>query len=207
MDLPEDMVSSVVEIPTDEKRNWEIRNDNTLKAKRNQPRLWSQEFASSNVIVSKDGQTIINPEYVDTLVKMRQDAIDLSKVLNEPTIQDLSYAYDEAATQVVKILNYMGIPFDRETLDAYTYQVKDESDGKNPMLSQLQALQMMLGGSMQKKNGSKIITNGRLINKLVLCHTLLICLISIRENLILKLNSQREIRTLLQLISCLLDTV
>nr|DAJ73407.1 MAG TPA: hypothetical protein [Caudoviricetes sp.] len=53
----------------------------------------------------------------------------------------------------------------------------------------------------------KIITNGRLINKLVLCHTLLICLISIRENLILKLNSQREIRTLLQLISCLLDTV
>lgn len=155
MDLPEDMVSSVAEIPTDEKRNWEIRNDNTLKAKRNQPRLWSQEFASSNVIVSKDGQTIINPEYVDTLVKMRQDAIDLSKVLNEPTIQDLSSAYDEAATQVVKILNYMGIPFDRETLDAYTYQVKDESDGKNPMLAQLQALQMMLGGSMQKKNGSK----------------------------------------------------
>nr|UVX89289.1 MAG: hypothetical protein [Bacteriophage sp.] len=41
MDLPEDMVSSVVEIPTDEKRTWEIRNDNTLKAKRNQPRLWS----------------------------------------------------------------------------------------------------------------------------------------------------------------------
>jgi hypothetical protein len=35
MDLPEDMISSVVEIPTDEKRNWEIRNDNTLKAKRN----------------------------------------------------------------------------------------------------------------------------------------------------------------------------
>lgn len=155
MDLPEDMVSSVVEIPTDEKRTWEIRNDNTLKAKRNQPRLWSQEFASSNVIVSKDGQTIINPEYVDTLVKMRQDAIDLSKVLNEPTIQDLSSAYDQAATQVVKILNYMGIPFDRETLDAYTYQVKDESNGKNPMLAQLQALQMMLGGSMQKKNGSK----------------------------------------------------
>lgn len=155
MDLPEDMVSSVVEIPTDEKRTWEIRNDNTLKAKRNQPRLWSQEFASSNVIVSKDGQTIINPEYVDTLVKMRQDAIDLSKVINEPTIQDLSSAYDEAATQVVKILNYMGIPFDRETLDAYTYQVKDESNGKNPMLAQLQALQMMLGGSMQKKNGSK----------------------------------------------------
>jgi hypothetical protein len=35
MDLPEDMVSSVVEIPTDEKRTWDIRNDNTLKAKRN----------------------------------------------------------------------------------------------------------------------------------------------------------------------------
>lgn len=155
MDLPEDMVSSVVEIPTDEKRIWDIRNDNTLKAKRNQPRLWSQEFASSNVIISKDGQTIINPEYVDTLVNMRKEAIDLSKALNEPTIQDLSSAYDQAATQVVKILNYMGIPFDRETLDAYTYQVKDESDGKNPMLAQLQALQMMLGGSMQKKNGSK----------------------------------------------------
>lgn len=155
MDMPEDMVSSVVEVPTDEKRTWEIRNDNTLKAKRNQPRLWSQEFASSNVIISKDGQTIINPEYVDTLVSMRQEAIDLSKVLNEPTIQDLSSAYDQAATQVVKILNYMGIPFDRETLDVYTYQMKDESDGKNPMLAQLQALQMMLGGSMQKKNGSK----------------------------------------------------
>lgn len=155
MDLPEDMVSSVVEVPTDEKRTWEIRNDNTLKAKRNQPRLWSQEFASSNVIISKDGQTIINPEYVDTLVSMRQEAIDLSKVLNEPTIQDLSSAYDQAATQVVKILNYMGIPFDRETLDAYTYQMKDESDAKSPMLAQLQALQMMLGGSMQKKNGSK----------------------------------------------------
>jgi len=41
MDLPEDMISSVLEIPTDEKRTWEIRNDNTLKAKRNQPRLWS----------------------------------------------------------------------------------------------------------------------------------------------------------------------
>lgn len=155
MDLPEDMVSSVVEIPTDEKRIWDIRNDNTLKAKRNQPRLWSQEFASSNVIISKDGQTIINPEYVDTLVNMRKEAIDLSKALNEPTIQDLSSAYDQAATQVVKILNYMGIPFDRETLDAYTYYVKDDSNGKNPMLAQLQALQMMLGGSMQKKNGSK----------------------------------------------------
>jgi hypothetical protein len=29
---------------------------------------------------------------------MRQDARDLSKVLNKPTIQDLSSAYDEAAT-------------------------------------------------------------------------------------------------------------
>lgn len=154
---PEDMISSVAEIPTDEKRLWEIRNDNTLKAKRNQPRLWSQEFASSNVIVSKDGQTIINPEYVETLTNMRQEAIDLSKALNNPTLQDLTIAYDQAATQVVKMLNYMGIPFDRETLDAYTYQVKDDSDGKSPMLAQLQALQMMLGGSMQKKNGSKNI--------------------------------------------------
>lgn len=157
IDMPEDMISSVVEVPTDEKRVWEIRNDNTLKAKRNQPRLWSQEFASSNVIVSKDGQTIINPEYVETLVNMRQEAIDLSEVLNNPTLQDLSIAYDQAATQVVKILNYMGIPFDRETLDAYTYQVKDDSDGKSPVLAQLQALQMMLGGSMQKENGSKNI--------------------------------------------------
>nr|DAF11392.1 MAG TPA: hypothetical protein [Caudoviricetes sp.] len=53
----------------------------------------------------------------------------------------------------------------------------------------------------------KITTNGRLISRLVLCHTLLICLISIRENLILKPNSQRETRMLLQLTSCLLDTV
>jgi len=29
---------------------------------------------------------------------MRNEAIDLSKALNEPTIQDLSSAYDEAAT-------------------------------------------------------------------------------------------------------------
>nr|DAE31569.1 MAG TPA: hypothetical protein [virus sp. ctBM815]DAJ58823.1 MAG TPA: hypothetical protein [Caudoviricetes sp.] len=53
----------------------------------------------------------------------------------------------------------------------------------------------------------KITTNGRLISRPVLYHTLLICLISIRESLILKPNSQRETRMLLQLISCLLDTV
>nr|DAD56428.1 MAG TPA: hypothetical protein [Caudoviricetes sp.] len=53
----------------------------------------------------------------------------------------------------------------------------------------------------------KITTNGSLISRPVLYRTLLICLISIRESLILKLNSQREIRMLLQLINCLLDTV
>nr|DAT57543.1 MAG TPA: hypothetical protein [Caudoviricetes sp.] len=53
----------------------------------------------------------------------------------------------------------------------------------------------------------KTTINGRLISRLALCHTLLICLINIKVNLILKLNSQREIRMLLQLISCLLDTV
>nr|DAG45424.1 MAG TPA: hypothetical protein [Caudoviricetes sp.] len=40
----------------------------------------------------------------------------------------------------------------------------------------------------------KTIINGRAINRLVLYHTLLICLISIKDNLILRLNSLREIR-------------
>nr|DAE35405.1 MAG TPA: hypothetical protein [Caudoviricetes sp.] len=53
----------------------------------------------------------------------------------------------------------------------------------------------------------KITTNGSLISRPALYRTLLICLTSIRENLILKLNSQRETRMLLQLTSCLLDTV
>nr|DAH14028.1 MAG TPA: hypothetical protein [Caudoviricetes sp.] len=59
----------------------------------------------------------------------------------------------------------------------------------------------------RRKTAQKITTNGRLISRPVLYHTLLICLISIRESLILKLNSQRETKTLLRLINCLLDTV
>nr|DAN16605.1 MAG TPA: hypothetical protein [Bacteriophage sp.] len=40
----------------------------------------------------------------------------------------------------------------------------------------------------------KIITDGRVTNRLVLYHTLLICLTNIKANHILKLNSLREIR-------------
>ena len=107
-------------IIADRERQWLLQNDNTYRARRNLPRLWSNSAASSGLITSENGKTVLSPAFAKSV---HDKYVDIKSLLISSNKES---SEDEARTivanvqfKIMDLLNYMSIPFDQETLDYF----------------------------------------------------------------------------------------
>lgn len=145
----DETISDVVYKKYDQDRNLEIRNDNTLKAKRMLPRDWSKDLFSSPVMMF-DGAYHINRRYVkDVLKKQLDEIISIIKPSEALTTNQKQEAFDKAFPKLLDLIQKMAIPFDEDVLTEYLLmhvpnktkdvRSKKENDSDNIGIDQLYA--------------------------------------------------------------------
>lgn len=92
-------------------KEWILRNDNTLRAARNIPRQWSQRLLLQGLVNYVNDKTVIDKNYVTSIIAQR-DAI-LEK------IEKKNVDIEDVKTDVVSLLNRMGIIYDNESFDQF----------------------------------------------------------------------------------------
>lgn len=102
------------------KREWELVNDNQLKAIKSIPRIWSQNLYQAGLINSEQ-MPIISKEFTDGLRQRKMRALQYtSKHKFYPkTKEDIGPAYSELSDILVDLFKYLSIPIDNEVLETY----------------------------------------------------------------------------------------
>lgn len=97
-------------------RNWNIIDDNGLRAKRSLPRQWSNTAMLSGLVAYEKNKTVVNKEFVKYIVKQ---FTDIKNILNGKytSIEQYQDAYDNASDRFIDLLNYMCIPCDNDVFD------------------------------------------------------------------------------------------
>lgn len=97
-------------------RNWNIIDDNGLRAKRSLPRQWSNTAMLSGLVTYDKGKTVVNTNFTKYIKKQ---FTDIKNILSRKytSIQQVQDAYDEASDKFIDLLNYMCIPCDNDVFD------------------------------------------------------------------------------------------
>lgn len=102
------------------KREWELVNDNQLKAIKSIPRIWSQNLYQAGLINSEQ-MPIISKEFTDGLRQRKLHALQYTyKHKFYPKTKDqIGQAYNELSDILVDLFKYLSIPIDNEVLETY----------------------------------------------------------------------------------------
>lgn len=102
------------------KREWELVNDNQLKAIKSIPRIWSQNLYQAGLINSEQ-MPIISKEFTDGLRQRKLHALQYTyKHKFYPKTKDqIGQAYSELSDILVDLFKYLSIPIDNEVLETY----------------------------------------------------------------------------------------
>lgn len=102
------------------KREWELVNDNQLKAIKSIPRIWSQNLYQAGLINSEQ-MPIISKEFTDGLRQRKLHALQYTyKHKFYPKTKDqIGQAYSELSDILVDLFKYLSIPIDNEALETY----------------------------------------------------------------------------------------
>lgn len=97
-------------------RNWNIIDDNGLRAKRSLPRQWSNTAMLSGLVAYERNKTVVNKDFVKYIVKQ---FTDIKNILNGKytSVEQYQEAYDNASDKFIDLLNYMCIPCDNDVFD------------------------------------------------------------------------------------------
>lgn len=97
-------------------RNWNIIDDNGLRAKRSLPRQWSNTAMLSGLVTYNNGKTVVNTDFVKYVVKQ---FTNIKNILNGKytSVEQYQDAYDNASDKFIDLLNYMCIPCDNDVFD------------------------------------------------------------------------------------------
>ena len=97
-------------------RNWNIIDDNGLRAKRSLPRQWSNTAMLSGLVAYEKNKTVVNKDFVKYIVKQ---FTDIKNILNGKytSVEQYQDAYDNASDKFIDLLNYMCIPCDNDVFD------------------------------------------------------------------------------------------
>lgn len=138
-ELPEPTTKKVSAV----RRDWELINDNQLKAIKSIPRIWSQNLYQAGLINSEQTPVISN-EFVDGLRQRRYKALQYTvRHKFYPKNKDqIDSAYANLSDILIDLFKYLSIPIDQEVLDKYVNnQVGDnELTNKAKRYKTLQAL-------------------------------------------------------------------
>ena len=130
----------------DRVRVWDMFDDNNLRAKRNLPRVWSKSAVASGMIRYNKDKVVVDESYANHLYKLVEYSNDkndksLMQMLNEIDKKLLRYRNDQSKRtflsgrndelfdKLKEAINWLGIPFDDESLN---YYIQDHLD--NPSL-------------------------------------------------------------------------
>lgn len=103
----------------DQDKQFDILNDNTLKARRMLPRDWSKDLFSSPVMTF-DTYHHINKDYVkNVLQKQLQELKDLVKPNTQLSTDQKQQIFDQAFPKLLDLIQKMAIPFDEDVLTEY----------------------------------------------------------------------------------------
>lgn len=97
-------------------RNWNIIDDNGLRAKRSLPRQWSNTAMLSGLVAYERNKTVVNKDFVKYIGKQ---FTDIKNILNGKytSVEQYQEAYDNASDKFIDLLNYMCIPCDNDVFD------------------------------------------------------------------------------------------
>ena len=97
-------------------RNWNIIDDNGLRAKRSLPRQWSNTVMLSGLVTYEKNKTVVNKNFVEYIKKQ---FTDIKNILNgkHTSIEQYQDAYDDTSDRFIDLLNYMCIPCDNDVFD------------------------------------------------------------------------------------------
>lgn len=97
-------------------RDWNIIDDNGLRAKRSLPRQWSNTAMLSGLVAYERNKTVVNKDFVKYIVKQ---FTDIKNILNGKytSVEQYQEAYDNASDKFIDLLNYMCIPCDNDVFD------------------------------------------------------------------------------------------
>ena len=102
------------------KREWELVNDNQLKAIKSIPRIWSQNLYQAGLINSEQ-MPIISKEFTDGLRQRKLHALQYTyKHRYYPKTKDqIGQAYSELSDVLIDLFKYLSLPIDNEVLETY----------------------------------------------------------------------------------------
>lgn len=142
-------------IVADRERQWLLQNDNTYRARRNLPRLWSNNAAASGLIAFENGKTTLSASFAKAISDKLNDIKSMFIQSSDDMQEDAARTVlANVQFKIMDLLNYMSIPFDQETLDYFieSKYLENPSQLSDPKLK-LEALKLMLdddtAGSIQ----------------------------------------------------------
>ena len=140
------------------KREWELVNDNQLKAIKSIPRIWSQNLYQAGLINSEQ-MPIVSKEFTDVLRQKKLHALQYTyKHKFYPKTKDqISQAYNELSDILVDLFKYLSIPIDNEVLETYV----NNEVGDNKLTDKSARYKVLQSLAKSDKIGSigKIIQN------------------------------------------------
>lgn len=100
-------------------RNWNIIDDNGLRAKRSLPRQWSNTVMLSGLVAYERNKTVVNKDFVKYIGKQFTDIKNtlIGVSGDRISIEQYQDAYDKACDKFIDLLNYMCIPCDNDVFD------------------------------------------------------------------------------------------
>lgn len=135
----------------DRMRVWDMFDDNNLRAKRNLPRVWSKSAVASGMIKYNKDKAVVDESYANHLYQLVENSKDkedkaLVQMIEEFDKKLLRYRNDESKKaylngkndelfdKLKEALNWMGIPFDNESLNYYIQDhLENPSQLANPL--------------------------------------------------------------------------
>lgn len=140
------------------KRDWELVNDNQLKAIKSIPRIWSQNLYQAGLI-NYEQMPIISKEFTDVLRQKKLRALQYTyKHKFYPKTKDqISQTYNELSDILVDLFKYLSIPIDNEVLETYV----NNEVGDNKLTDKSARYKVLQSLAKSDKIGSigKIIQN------------------------------------------------
>lgn len=125
-------------------RIWNVLDSNTLRKIARYPSIWSQNFLNSAMItINSKNKSIINPQaykYLNNEISKIQASLNKLMKTKKPDQKE----FEQVKTDVINVLNYIGIPLDMPTLN---YMLDELSINISEKLHGLNALNQIVQGT------------------------------------------------------------
>lgn len=99
------------------KRVWNIMNDNQLKARKSIPRIWSQQLYQSGLVLYDNGNNVVSKQFADGIAQRVGAITKITSIKGRHINTDA--VYEQLCSNIEDLFNYMSIPVDRQVIEQF----------------------------------------------------------------------------------------